>query len=54
VTRQASLEEVKMWQNLFKEHQDAPGVLVANKIDLRAARYSPNYSGRFRDKKGNR
>lgn len=39
VTKQNSLENVRMWQKLFKEHQEAPGILVGNKIDLTTARY---------------
>lgn len=38
VTKEISLENVKMWQKLFKEHQEAPGLLVGNKIDLSSAR----------------
>ena len=38
VTKEISLENVKMWQKLFKEHQAAPGLLVGNKIDLSSAR----------------
>lgn len=38
VTKESSLENIGMWYKLFKEHQDAPGILVANKIDLGNAR----------------
>jgi small GTP-binding protein len=38
VTRPSSLQNVQMWQKLFHDHQDAPGVLVGNKTDLSAAR----------------
>jgi small GTP-binding protein len=54
VTRQSSLDDVQMWLKLFKEHQDAPGVLVANKTDLTAARYTPSDAGRSRARRENR
>lgn len=38
VTRQTSLENVRMWHKMFKEHQDAPGIIVGNKVDLTNAR----------------
>lgn len=54
VTRQSSLQDVQMWQKLFREHQDAPGVLVANKTDLTAARYASAHAGRSRARRANR
>lgn len=51
VTRPSTLEDVKMWQRLFREHQEAPGVLVANKTDLSAGRYAAPHAGRSRANK---
>jgi small GTP-binding protein len=48
VTRPSTLEDVKIWQRLFREHQEAPGVLVANKTDLSAGRYADPHAGRSR------
>jgi Ras-related protein Rab-6A len=38
LTKHSSLDNLKGWYKLFSEHQNAPGVLVANKSDLTAAR----------------
>jgi Ras-related protein Rab-6A len=38
VTKESSLNSIRMWHKLFKEHQDAPGVVVGNKVDLNGAR----------------
>lgn len=54
VTRPSTLEDVKMWQRLFREHQEAPGVLVANKTDLSAGRYADPHAGRSRARRARR
>lgn len=34
VTKPATMENIKMWHQIFSENQEAPGIVVANKIDL--------------------
>ena len=38
ITKKSSLESIKMWHKLFKDNQEAPGILVANKTDLSSER----------------
>ena len=39
VSNTKSLSSLSDWLKIFKEYQEAPGVVVGNKIDLTAARY---------------
>jgi GTPase SAR1 family protein len=40
ITKSKSLENLNEWHKLFVENQEAPGIVVANKMDLLNARYS--------------
>lgn len=44
VTLPSSLDNTKNWHKMFTEHQQAPGFLLGNKIDLNNARYSTTHS----------
>jgi GTPase SAR1 family protein len=39
ITKTKTLEGLNDWYKLFTENQEAPGIVVANKIDLLNARY---------------
>jgi GTPase SAR1 family protein len=47
ITKTKTLEGLNDWHKLFIENQEAPGIVVANKIDLTNARYSFVYPERF-------
>ena len=38
LTKTKTLDKIVDWYKLFSEHQEAPGILVANKTDLANAR----------------
>lgn len=38
VTKAKSLENIAIWHKLFTDYQQAPGIMVANKVDLATAR----------------
>ena len=46
ISRSKSLEDLLDWYKLFTDNQEAPGIVVANKVDLSAARSLDWYSGR--------
>ena len=39
ITKSKSLENLKMWHKMFAENQEAPGIVIGNKIDLVSSRY---------------
>lgn len=49
VTKPSSLQGLRVWQKLFIEHQQAPGIVVANKTDI--TRYLLLHVGRLPDSK---
>lgn len=53
VTKNKSLESLAMWHKLFTDNQEAPGIVVGNKIDLGEARYITCYIGKLRNLKDN-
>lgn len=42
ITKTKTLENLNEWYKLFTDNQEAPGILVANKLDLVNARYTPS------------
>ena len=43
ITKAKTLEGLNDWFKLFSDNQEAPGIVVANKIDLANARYLQCY-----------
>ena len=52
VSKRSTLDGIRQWHKLFLEHQQAPGIIVANKTDLSNARYQLFFSEKFPEKKG--
>lgn len=46
VTKAKTLEGLQDWYKLFTDNQEAPGIVVGNKIDLVNARYTPPNPGK--------